>query len=273
MPPPRRIRVAVVDEDDSELSRRLVAGLTSGAESSRAHHGGRRRQGRASRSRRRREAGARRGRAGRHRSAARVGAGAAAFGQASTAPHVQLLADVSDQIAPQMVHGLLQKVAMTSAPDILMKGGISQFERYAGALTPEQRSAVDAWLPRLDAGGCRGATRASAPPANGVFGVAIDTVDVMRQGNRESPDLVLRCGHRRDVPAVLITGASGALLEEVDSGTLDRVLSTRVGMSGLLTGKWLFLTLMGVGAAHADVSLGTDRLRPRPVLITCPGSS
>ena len=38
-----------------------------------------------------------------------------------------------------------------------------------------------------------------------------------------------------------VSGASGSLLDEVDSGTLDRVLSTRVGMSGLLTGKWLFI--------------------------------
>jgi ABC-2 type transport system permease protein len=43
-----------------------------------------------------------------------------------------------------------------------------------------------------------------------------------------------------------VSGASGSLLDEVDTGTLDRVLSTRLGMSGLLTAKWLFLTLMGI---------------------------
>ena len=43
-----------------------------------------------------------------------------------------------------------------------------------------------------------------------------------------------------------VSGAGGTLLDEVDSGTLDRVLSTRVGMGGFLLGKWLFLALMGV---------------------------
>jgi ABC-2 type transport system permease protein len=43
-----------------------------------------------------------------------------------------------------------------------------------------------------------------------------------------------------------VSGAGGTLLDEVDSGTLDRVLSTRVGMGGLLLGKWLFLALIGV---------------------------
>src|SRR5207247_2582625 len=52
-----------------------------------------------------------------------LGAAAATFGNTGDAPRVQLLADVSDRIAPQMVFGLLQKVAMTSAPDILMQSG------------------------------------------------------------------------------------------------------------------------------------------------------
>src|SRR3954447_5977921 len=50
-------------------------------------------------------------------------------------PAIQLLSDVSDPIAPQMVLGLLQKVTMTAAPDLLMQGGLPQFEQYAGAMT------------------------------------------------------------------------------------------------------------------------------------------
>ena len=56
-----------------------------------------------------------------------------------------------------MVYGLLQKVTMTAAPDLLMQGGLQQFEQNAGPLTPEQRAAVDAWLPRLR-------QQAAAPP-------------------------------------------------------------------------------------------------------------
>ena len=74
------------------------------------------------------------------------------FGQlgfSSSGPAIQMLADPSDPIAPQMVQGLLQKVAMTAAPDLVMQGGMKQFERRAGALTPEQRKAVDQWIPML----------------------------------------------------------------------------------------------------------------------------
>lgn len=42
-----------------------------------------------------------------------------------------------------------------------------------------------------------------------------------------------------------MSGAGGALLEEQESGTLERVLGTNVSMSKLLAGKWLFLSAVG----------------------------
>ena len=56
-----------------------------------------------------------------------------------------------------MVLGLLQKVAMTAAPDLMMQGGMHQFEQYAGAHDAGAAAAVDAWLPRLKAQGHVGA--------------------------------------------------------------------------------------------------------------------
>jgi ABC-2 type transport system permease protein len=168
---------------------------------------------------------------------------AAAWGRDGDAPRVQLLADVSDRIAPPMVAGLLQKVAMTSAPDILMQGGIRQFEHYAGALTPGQREAVSAWLPRLQQGSATGGTQAGA--GGSVMGIGIDTVDVMRQGKGDSLVSFYAAGIGVMFLLFSVSGASGALLDETDSGTLDRVLSTRVGMTGLLVGKWMFIGLLG----------------------------
>jgi ABC-2 type transport system permease protein len=176
-----------------------------------------------------------------------LGASAAAFGQSANAPKIQLLADVSDPIAPQMVYGLLQKVSMTAAPDLLMQSGISQFERYGGGLTSEQRAAVDSWLPRLKPGAAGASTANSTTgPADGVMGIGVETVDVMRQGKTESLVSFYAAGVGVMFLLFSVSGASGTLLDEVDSGTLDRVLSTRVGMTGLLVGKWAFLTLMGL---------------------------
>ena len=40
-------------------------------------------------------------------------------------------------------------------------------------------------------------------------------------------------------------GAGGALLEEAEAGTLERLLSTNIGMTGVLVGKWILLALIG----------------------------
>jgi ABC-2 type transport system permease protein len=134
---------------------------------------------------------------------------------------------------------------MTTAPDLMMQGGIKQFEQHAGALTPQQRASVDAWLPRMKPGGTAGSTTA-APANDNAFGIGVDTVDVMRQGKTDSLVSFYAAGVGVMFLLFSVSGACGALLDEVDNGTLDRVLSTRVGMTGLLAAKWTFLTLMGM---------------------------
>src|SRR5262249_39671956 len=43
-----------------------------------------------------------------------------------------------------------------------------------------------------------------------------------------------------------MAGAGGALLDETDSGTLERLLTTKASMSQFLLAKWLFLTATGI---------------------------
>jgi ABC-2 type transport system permease protein len=238
-----RVRIAVVDEDGSELSRRIVAALQQEAALRVRVTADAEGQG-----------------SPLDRAAAEqlvrngavpvavilprgLGSAAAAFAQDAGAPRIQLLADVSDPVAPQMVGGLLQKVTMTAAPDLMMQGGIQQFEKHAGALTSGQRAAVDTWLPQLKAGTLGGQAGSGTGQA---FGVGVDTVDVMRQGESDSLVSFYAAGVGVMFLLFSVSGAGGTLLDEVDSGTLDRVLSTRVGMSGFLLGKWLFLGFMGV---------------------------
>lgn len=239
-----RIRVAIVDEDHSELSRRLVDAL-----------------GREARLRARTTADEKGTGPALDRAAAQhlvrdgdlpvavvipAGMGEAfaknGFG-GSSGPSIQLLTDVSDKIAPQMVMGLLQKVTMTAAPDLMMAGGMRQFEQYGGALTPQQKAAVESWMPTLKADGQAGATGADSKR----MGVGVEIVDVMRTDNR-SGSLISFYAAGVGVMFLLfssVAGAGGALLDEADAGTLERLLSTNIGMTGVLVGKWIFLMLVG----------------------------
>jgi ABC-2 type transport system permease protein len=237
-----RIRIAVVDQDGSELSRRIVDGLA---------------QEKSLRVRTTVDTDGKGARLDRDAAEKLVrngdlpvaivlpkglGETASAFGASAQAVRVQLLADVSDPIAPQMVNGLLQKVSMTAAPDLMMAGGIKRFEEHAGTLTPAQRAAVDTWLPRMKPA----APAAAAGGQPQTFGIGVDTIDVMRQGKSESLVSFYAAGVGVMFLLFSVSGASGSLLDEMDTGTLDRVLSTRLGMGGLLTAKWIFITLMGV---------------------------
>ena len=239
-----RVRVAVVDQDQSELSARIISGLEKEA---------------GLRVRVTDDSGTRLDRAGAESLVRNgdvpvavvipkgMGASFGAAGFGASDQKVQLLADVSDPIAPQMVLGLLQKVVMTSAPDLLMASGMEQFETRAGALTPQQREAVDAWLPQLKAQ-AQGADAAAAPGSDPAMGMSAEIVDVMGSGARHR-SLVSFYAAGIGVMFLLfscVAGAGGALLDEVEAGTLERLLSTRLGMPTLLIGKWLFLALVGI---------------------------
>jgi ABC-2 type transport system permease protein len=240
-----RVKIAVVDEDHSDFSRRLTAGLAREASLDVQSTSGdagiatplTREQGEAMVK-------------GGDRPVAVVipsGAGKSfsTSGFAGGGDPILLLADVSDPVAPQMVYGLLQKVTMTSAPDLLMEGGLRQFEEHAGQLTPQQRAAVDEWLPRLRETAAKPGTDGSGAAQ---MGVGIRTVDVMRTKSDRS-SLISFYAAGIGVMFLLFSmvgGAGGTLLDEVESGTLVRLLSTNIGMTGVLVGKWMFLSLIGI---------------------------
>ena len=164
---------------------------------------------------------------------------------------ITMLSDPSDPIAPQMVAGLLQKVVMTAAPATIAKNGIGAFERYSGPLTPQQRKAMDTWLPMIDqeAAGARdsAASDSGHAGAGGFSGlVRVESVEVL--GQKKDNALVSFYAAGIAVMFLLFSASAGggALLDEVDSGTLDRVLTSSVGMTGLLAGKWLYIALVGV---------------------------
>jgi ABC-2 type transport system permease protein len=138
-------------------------------------------------------------------------------------------------------------------PDLMARRGIEQFDRHAGGLTAEQRRAVDTWLPGLAALGDSGeAAAGGSPEADSGGGPAISgMVRVKAQpvlGREQDTSMVSFFAAGIAVMFLLFSCANsaGALLEEIESGTLDRLLSSRLGMTGLLTGKFVYLTLMGV---------------------------
>lgn len=178
------------------------------------------------------------------------GAAPFAFGPVAERPRLELLADSSDPIAGQMTAGLLQKVLFTGLSDLFLEGGIDSLDQVAG-FTDEQRALL-ADLTERARGGATGAAETPATPGDGAarggleLPVDIEVRDLLGE-SKENP-LVAFYAAGLGVMFLLFsaTGAGGALIEERESGTLDRLLATRLTMGQLLAGKLVHLAGLGV---------------------------
>ena len=157
------------------------------------------------------------------------------FAGTGEAPGFRLLADTADPIADQVVNGLLQKTIMTAMPDMMMTGGVDAVDKWSGGLLPQQRATIQQNMDQI-----KGSQTASTGEL-----IKITTTDIM--GESKSNVVVALYAAGIGVMFLLFTAsnAGGALLEEVESGTLDRILTTRVTMTRLLLGKFAYLWTVG----------------------------
>jgi ABC-2 type transport system permease protein len=170
-----------------------------------------------------------------------------AFGPDNSATAIQLLNDSSDAIAPQMVAGLLQKAAMTAMPADMAEEGMKYADKYMGGLTTDQRKLVDSNLGMLRKVQDTRDTNGESADGSGPNGGGIIQVNARAVvGENKRNPMVSFYAAAIGVMFLLFTasGSAGALLDEAESGTLDRVLSSRVTMTKLLAGKLVFNTLL-----------------------------
>lgn len=184
-------------------------------------------------------------------------------------PTFEILNDPADPVAAQVLAGMLQKTVMTSLPATMASVGSRYFDEEIGGLTPEQRQRMKEGLDSLQrlqarrgeaSGGSGG--QAASDDFGGLVQVKVRNV----VGDRKRSPMISYYAAGVGVMFLLFTasGSSGSLLDEAESGALDRVLSARVTMTTLLGGKLLYsavlaflqLTLMFLWAAavfHLDL--------------------
>jgi ABC-2 type transport system permease protein len=193
------------------------------------------------------------------------GAHPIALGPGGNRTPIRLLHDSSDPVAAQMVGGILQKVVMTSLPDTMAKAGMRYFEQASGGLTPEQRKSIESAMSRMSTlPNAAGQSDPQGGSQRDVGFVALDVRDVV--GEKKQNSMIAFYAAGIGVMFLLFTAsaAGGSLLDESESGALDRILSARVSMTTLLAGKMAYsallasaqLTLMflwGAAVFHLDL--------------------
>ncbi len=165
------------------------------------------------------------------------------FGPAAEGPKMTVLSDPSDPIAPQVLAGLIQKTAMVAMPDAMARAGMEEIDRWGGGLTEQQKSTLEGNLTSMRG---RAAVAAVTPrPGEAADGlVSVERRDVL--GRKKDHGMVAFYAAGLGVMFLLFSaaGAGAAIIEEAESGTLDRILSTRVNMTTLLAGKLLYLAVL-----------------------------
>ncbi|MEO5987550.1 MAG: ABC transporter permease [Candidatus Eisenbacteria bacterium] len=129
---------------------------------------------------------------------------------------VAVLHDPSDPVASKMAAGLLQRAGLQALRE--------ESNEFRGEAAPGQRSvSLDDMMP-------------------------VRSEEVAVLGKKKGNGMVAFYAAGIAVMFLMFSASAGGgvLLDEAESGTLERVLSTRLGMTQLLAAKWLYLTSRGV---------------------------
>jgi len=164
------------------------------------------------------------------------------FGAGNNGPAFRLMSDSADPIADQVVGGLLQKTMMMSMPEMMMDAGVSEVDRWSGGLTLQQKAAIDQSMKSYR-------TFSAKTPAAGASStssiIRIEKTDVVGQNKSNVVAALYAAGIGVMFLLFTASNAGGALLEEAESGTLDRILTTRLTLTQLLLGKLAYLWTLG----------------------------
>lgn len=160
---------------------------------------------------------------------------------------VELFSDAAaDPVAPRVVGGLLQRAIVLAAPDQLVRSVARWVEDEAGPLTPPQRKLIEEVATSVGAPDA-GSARAVPSPFQVVATDVQQSSAVQSPGERGGRNVVSYYAAAIGVMFLLftMTTAMRGLVQEEESGTLERLLSTDLTMGQLLFARWSFATALG----------------------------
>ena len=143
----------------------------------------------------------------------------------------ELMADAADQVAAQVVSAVVNRAIM-----------LSEAEYQVAQLTGDEPDDNEQQL----------AVGAVSDSDDELFGIEeslqrkVEIIDVMGEGKANPVVSMYASGIAVMFLLFGATGGGGALLEERENQTLDRLLSTQMSMDQLLLGKWFYMSIIGV---------------------------
>ena len=143
----------------------------------------------------------------------------------------ELMADASDQVAAQVVSAVVNRAMMLSEAEYQ----VSQLVDSDQNDNENSVAAVGTGVPNDESFGIEASLQRK-----------VEIIDVMGEGKANPVVSMYASGIAVMFLLFGATGGGGALLEERENQTLDRLLSTQMSMDQLLLGKWFYMSSIGV---------------------------
>ncbi len=167
---------------------------------------------------------------------------------------LQLLGEGTNPVSRQIVSAMLSQAFAAAAA--------TSVKRHPGDDLPD-RPGTEA--PLSSSVAAQDALHGSPEAKSGTELISIDATEVFAADKRNPKIAMYAAGIAVMFLLFSASGAGGSLLEEYEAGTLDRLLSSRLSVTQLLAGKWLFITCLGcvqltVMFLWAQFAFGVDLL-------------
>jgi ABC-2 type transport system permease protein len=166
-------------------------------------------------------------------------------------PAIEVFADSFDQVASQVIVAFVQKASMAAQAEHAQEEAVKlQAARHAAS--QQVQGAQSVAIPGINDPTVRAIALSSQPTlsleAGNLATIAVPTIEVIDVlGTNKSNPIVAMYAAGIAVMFLLFsaTTASGAILEERENSTLERLLCSRMTMDHLLMGKWCYLVIIG----------------------------
>ena len=159
-------------------------------------------------------------------------------------PAIVVIGDASRELAAAIVTGRVQRLLQAEFPTLGVRRAAAQIEALAGPYTGQQRKVLDVALSELEPAG-----RENGPEEE----ISQDSLVTQRLlgGGRKVDDGVSYYAGAVAILFLLFAAMQGAisLIDERNSGIVDRLVAGPGGYTVVVVGKGLFLTLQGLAQA------------------------
>ena len=173
-------------------------------------------------------------------------------------PEVEVIYDAANPLAQNMLSGMLQGTVFTAVPDLMLQKGLARAEQFTGPLTEKQRQGVSLFSSLFQTANSVSSDQKNAAEqtelsvglsmSDGLIRIrTTSAMEPSEDGDRQ-PDMIAYYAAAVAVMFLMFSmaGSATAFVEHREKGTLERLISGQMSIARIVVAHWLYFVMMGV---------------------------